>query len=107
MNAIELTTRDDIDRKLARLYRPVSAAAHTAHDVGARMKSIRKALRETPAAEKQLDAEADLIEQSNRLILRVLSGDKEMQKRNEPVASSINDRLEAIMEGERFSRARP
>jgi hypothetical protein len=30
-----------------------------------------------------------------------------MQKRNEPVASSINDRIEAIMEGERFSLARP
>ena len=30
-----------------------------------------------------------------------------MQKRNEPVASSINDRIEAIMEGERFSLAKP
>jgi hypothetical protein len=30
-----------------------------------------------------------------------------MQKRNEPVASSINDRIAAIMEGERFSLAKP
>jgi hypothetical protein len=30
-----------------------------------------------------------------------------MQKRNEPVASSINDRVQAIMEGERFALAKP
>jgi hypothetical protein len=30
-----------------------------------------------------------------------------MQKRNEAVPSSINDRVQAIMEGERFSLARP
>jgi hypothetical protein len=30
-----------------------------------------------------------------------------MQKRNEPVPSSINDRVQAIMEGERFSLAKP
>ena len=107
MNATDLAAREEFHRKVARLYRAVSGATHTAHDVEGRLKSIRQALHETPAAEKQLDAEADLIEQSNRLILRVLSGDKEMQKRNEPVASSINDRIEAIMEGERFSLARP
>jgi len=40
-------------------------------------------------------------------ILRALSGDKELQKRNEPVPSSINDRVTAILEGERFSLAKP
>jgi hypothetical protein len=30
-----------------------------------------------------------------------------MQKRNEPVSSSINDRVQAIMEGERFALAKP
>ena len=83
------------------------ARRETAHEVQDRLKSIREALRDTPAAEKQLDAEADAIEKNDRLILRALSGDTEMQKRNEPVASSINDRIEAIMEGERFSLAKP
>ena len=54
-----------------------------------------------------MDAAAEAIEQMNRLIERALRGDTEMQKRNEPVASSINDRVEAIMEGERFSLAKP
>jgi photosystem II stability/assembly factor-like uncharacterized protein len=97
----------EFQRKVARLYRAVSGAIHTAHEVQERLKSIREALRETPGAEKQLDSVADAIEQNNRLILRALSGDREMQKRNEPVASSINDRVEAIMEGERFSLAKP
>ncbi len=107
MNAGDLAARDEFHRKVARLYRAVSGATRTAHEVQDRMKQIREALRDTPAAEKQLDTQADAIEQKNRLILRALSGDTEIAKRNEPVASSINDRVEAIMEGERFSLARP
>jgi hypothetical protein len=107
MNAGDLAAREDFHRKEARLYRAVSGATHTAHEIQDRLKLIREALRETPAAQKQLDAEADTIEQNNRLILRALSGDTEIAKRNEPVASSINDRVEAIMEGERFSLAKP
>jgi hypothetical protein len=75
--------------------------------VEARIKSIRDALRETPAAEKQLSAAVDAIEQKNRLILRALEGDSELQKRNEPVSTSINDRVNTILEGERFSLAKP
>jgi len=107
MNAADRAVQAEFQRKVARLYRAVSGATHTTHEVEERLKSIREALRETPAAEKQLDGAADAIEQNNRLIQRALRGDTEMQKRNEPVASSINDRIEAIMEGERFSLAKP
>ncbi|MGA9389884.1 MAG: glycosyl hydrolase [Candidatus Sulfotelmatobacter sp.] len=107
MNAEDLEAREEFHRKVARLYRAVSGATRTTHEVEDRLKLIREALKETPAAEKQLDAPADAIEQKNRLIERALSGDPEMKKRNEPVASSINDRVEAIMEGERFSLAKP
>jgi hypothetical protein len=48
-----------------------------------------------------------LIEQTNRGILRALRGDQEMQKRNEPVPTSINDRMETILEGERFALTKP
>jgi len=107
MNAADREALEGFHRKVARLYRAVSGATHTAHDVEERLKSIREALRETPAAEKLLDATADSIERNNRLILRALTGDKELRKRNEPVPSSIDDRVEAIMEGERFSLAKP
>jgi photosystem II stability/assembly factor-like uncharacterized protein len=99
--------QEEFHRKVSRLYRAVSGATHTADSVETRLKSIRQALRETPPAEKQLEAAADAIEQRNREIQRALSGDRELAKRNEPVSSSINDRVEGIMEGERFALARP
>jgi photosystem II stability/assembly factor-like uncharacterized protein len=107
LSAGDRAAQAEFQRKVARLYRAVSGALHTADDVDARLKAIRGALRETPAAEKQLGAAADSIEQRNRAILRALRGDTEMQKRNEPVSSSINDRVNAIMEGERFALAKP
>ena len=107
LSAADRAAQEEFQRKVARLYRAVSGALHTADDVEARVKAIRGALRETPASEKQLSAATDSIEQRDREILRVLRGDTEMQKRNEAVPSSINDRVQAIMEGERFALAKP
>jgi len=107
MSAADRAAQEEFQRKVARLYRAVSGALHTSDEVEARLKAIRGALRETPAVEKQLGAAADSIEQTNRGILRVLRGDTEMQKRNEPVPSSINDRVNAILEGERFALTKP
>ncbi len=110
VSVLSLTDRqaqEEFQRKVARLYRAVSGALHTADEVESRLKQIRAALRETPAVEKQLGSDADSIEERDREILRSLRGDEEMRKRNEPVPSSINARVEAIMEGERFSISRP
>jgi hypothetical protein len=71
------------------------------------VKAIREALRQTPAVEKQLEAVADKIEQRNREILRILRGDEEIAKRSEIVPLSITDRVNSIMDGERFSLAKP
>ena len=54
-----------------------------------------------------MGAVADSIEQRNRELQRALRGDEELQKRNEPVPSSINDRVTNIMDGERFALAKP
>jgi Arc/MetJ family transcription regulator len=107
MSSADRAAQEEFLRKAARLYRAVSGALHTSEEVEARLKAIRGALRETPAAEKQLGAAADSIEQRNREILRALRGDTEMQKRNEPVPTSINERVNAILEGERFALTRP
>jgi len=106
LSASDRVAQQEFQRKVARLYRAVSGAMHTADEVEERIKAIRGALRETPVAEK-LNAAADSIEQRDREILRTLRGDTEMQKRNEPVPSSINDRVQAILEGERFALAKP
>jgi hypothetical protein len=107
MSAEDRAAQEEFLRKVTRLYRAVSGALHTAEDVESRLKAIREALREVPAAEKQLGGVADSLEARDREILRALRGDMEMAKRQEPVASSIHDRVNSVMEGERFSLAKP
>jgi hypothetical protein len=107
MTAADRTAQEEFLRKTARLYRAVNGALRTATDVQSRLKTIREALRETPAVEKQLGAVVDGIEQRDREILRALRGDLDIAKRNEPVPSSIDQRVISIMEGERFSLAKP
>jgi hypothetical protein len=107
MSAADRAAQEQLMRKVTRLYRAVSGALHTAEDVESRLKGIREALRETPGSEKQLEGVADGLEQRDREILRALRGDVEIAKRNEPVASSIHDRVNSVMEGERFSLAKP
>ena len=107
MSAADRTAQEEFMRKVTRLYRAVSGVLHTAEDVQSRLKAIQEALREAPAAEKQLGAVADSLAQRDREILRALRGDIEIAKRSEPVPSSINDRVNSVMEGERFSLAKP
>ncbi|HEY3620280.1 MAG TPA: glycosyl hydrolase, partial [Candidatus Sulfotelmatobacter sp.] len=107
MNAADRAAQEEFLRKVTRLYRAVSGALHTSDEIESRLKEIREALRETPAAEKQLGAAADGLEQRNREIQRALRGDVEIAKRSEIVPSSIYDRVNSVMEGERFSLAKP
>ncbi|MGA8763092.1 MAG: glycosyl hydrolase, partial [Candidatus Sulfotelmatobacter sp.] len=107
VSAADRAAQEEFIRKVARLYRAVSGALHTAEDVETRLKSIGDALHETPAAEKQLGGVTDAIGERNREILRTLRGDTALAKRNEQVPTSINDRIESVMEGERFSLTRP
>ncbi|HVI10913.1 MAG TPA: glycosyl hydrolase [Candidatus Binatia bacterium] len=107
LSASDRAAQEEFLRKVARLYRAVSGAIHTAEEVQERMKDIRAALNETPSVTQRLSAEADSIEQRDREILRALRGDADLQKRNEQVTSSIHDRVSAVLEGERFSLAKP
>jgi photosystem II stability/assembly factor-like uncharacterized protein len=107
MSAADRTAQEEFLRKTARLYRAVNGALRTAEDVQSRLKTIREALRDTPAVEKQLGSVADEIERRDREILRALRGDVDIARRSEAVPSSINDRVNSIMEGERFSLQKP
>jgi hypothetical protein len=103
MSPADRIAQEQFLRKVARL----SGALHTSEEVQSRLKAIRAALREAPAAEKQLGTVADALEQRDRDIRRALRGDVEVAKRSELVASSVNDRVNSVMEGERFSLAKP
>jgi hypothetical protein len=107
MNTADRTAQEEFLRSVARLYRAVYGAQQTAENVESRLNTIREALRETPAVEKQLGAVADGLEQRNREILRALRGDQAIARRSEAVPSSISDRVNSIMDGERFSLAKP
>ncbi len=107
MNASDRAAQEEFRRKVARLYRAVWGAEHSADDVQLRLKQIREALRDVPAVENKLAAVADSIEQQDRKIQRALTGDRVLQKLNQPAPSSIDDRVSAIMEGERFSLSAP
>ncbi len=107
MSASDYTAQEEFLLKVGRLYRAVYGAVQTAQDVQSRLKTIREALKQTPAADKQLTAAADSIEQHDREILRALRGDVEIARRNEPVPTPIDGRVSGIMEGERFSLAKP
>jgi len=107
MTPADRAAQEEFLRKVSRLYRAVYGANRTAEDAQERLKQIREALHETPVAEKQLGAVADSLEQRDREILRALQGDIEIAKRNEPIPSSIGDRVGTIIEGERFSMAKP
>jgi hypothetical protein len=107
MSAEDRAAQEEFLSKVTRLYRAVSGALHTSDEVDSRLKAIREALRETPAAGKQLGAVADGLEHRDREIRRALRGDVDMSKRSENVPSSINDRVNSVMEGERFSLAKP
>ena len=106
ISAADRTAQEDFNRRVSRLYRAFSGALNSANELQARLKSIRKALQDTPNSDALL-AQADSIEKQNTEILRALRGDIVIAARSENVPTSINDRLQGIMEGERFSIAKP
>jgi hypothetical protein len=107
MSTADRAAQQEFQRKVARLYRAVWGAEHSADEVESRFKSIREALREVPVVEKDLGAVADSLQRRDREIQRALTGDRVLARRNENVPASIDDRVSAVMEGERFSLSKP
>ena len=107
MTASDQAAQEEFLRKVARLYRAVYGASRVADETRERLKQIHEALREVPAVDKQLGSVADALEKRDRDIQRALQGDIEIARRNEPVPSPIGDRVGTIIEGERFSMAKP
>ncbi len=99
--------REEFNRKVANLYRAVSGSINAANHLTGQLAAIEKALQETPEADQRLGPVADSLEQQNRDILRALRGDVVLADEVSTCPTSINDRLEGIMEGERFSSGKP
>ncbi|HWR13616.1 MAG TPA: hypothetical protein VN577_02215 [Terriglobales bacterium] len=107
MNAQDRAALRDFQRKVTDLYRAVSGAINLSNETKTKLKAIRRALQETPTADPKLGQMADQLDQRNNDLLRALRGDKAIAARNENVPFSIDDRVQDIMEGQRFAIVKP
>jgi len=94
-------------RNVVSLYRSVNGAVESANELKSRLKSIKRALLETPTAASELSPRADAIEEANNKLLRVLVGDEALQAHNEPIPTSIQNRVSTILDEESTSSSRP
>ena len=79
----------------------------TSDEVRARIKQIKRALNETPGADRSLTNLADDIETKLNTIQIQLRGDNALRARNENVPVSIFERVQSIIGDSRTSTQRP
>lgn len=115
VEALDLATLPAEDRgavlafqqKLARLQRAVLGAEQLVGQTTNRLALVRKALRETPALDPALDAEAHRLELALETLRVDLSGDSFLRRRNEPTPPSISERVQAAVLASWTTTARP
>ncbi len=94
-------------QKVSRLYRSFNGASKTTEDLRSRMKQIKRALNETPSADRGMTTRADELDaRLNKLAIEI-RGDSALEARNENTPASISDRIQSIIFGSRMSTARP
>jgi photosystem II stability/assembly factor-like uncharacterized protein len=93
-------------RRAARLQRAVMGAVEAAKETDSRLKHLKKALLDTPAAEAAWGDDVRALEARLRDVRRALEGDKVLAARNEPVPPSISDRVDAIV-GDQWQSSSP
>jgi len=85
------------EQKAARLQRTVLGAIEAAKEARGRLAKIKIALSDTPVTRPELAAQASSIETRLQDIQVALSGDKVLEKYNEPTPPSIEDRVQLIV----------
>ena len=95
--------------KVAELGRAVRGTVKTAENLSERIKYIKEALHHTPGSSETLMMmkQAETIEKQVREILRVLTGDKSISKRNANQPPSISSRINRLLYGHRRSSSEP
>jgi photosystem II stability/assembly factor-like uncharacterized protein len=94
-------------QKLTRLRRAVSGGLSAANNLEDRLEEIKRALDQTPTIAEKWRTMARALEARNRDILRQLRGDVELRSRNENTPMSISERVETIVDQQRFSLEPP
>lgn len=107
METLGLSTLPEPDRqavlafqkKTGSLYRAILGAVEAAKEAENRVKHLKKAIDDTPAADSQLRESARTLEIRIADLNLVLQGDRTVARRNEPTLPSLADRVERIVGG--------
>jgi photosystem II stability/assembly factor-like uncharacterized protein len=83
--------------KIGELRRAVLGAVEATQELKNRIKYIKKALQNTPAASMSLVNDVNAIEAQSNDIMRALTGDRTISSRSEPTPPSIRDRVQIIV----------
>ena len=90
-------------RKVARLQRAVLGASRAAEEAETRLKHLKKALLDTPAADPAWAGELRDLDDRLRELRRELDGDRVMAARTEPVPPSIVERVDGVIGDQWYS----
>jgi hypothetical protein len=97
----------EFQKKVAELARALQGSMRLANDVAKRIKHIKVALHNTPAAPPELTNQARALEHQLNDILRALTGDRTIAKRYESQPPSISNRVGRIVYGMLRSTSAP
>jgi photosystem II stability/assembly factor-like uncharacterized protein len=97
----------EFQRKVARLQRAVQGTLEAANGLTGRLEQIKRAIDQTPGVDPKWNDVVRRLEKQNRDILRALRGDVTLRTRNYNTPPSVAERVEEIVDGERFSLSKP
>jgi photosystem II stability/assembly factor-like uncharacterized protein len=107
MSATDRAALVEFQQKAVRLQRAVSGATQAANALRPRLTAIKRAISETPSLPHSLYDNAMALEKRANDIIRALSGNAELRRRNMITSPSINDRVGYVVGAQRMSTSRP
>jgi photosystem II stability/assembly factor-like uncharacterized protein len=103
----DLRILNEFQQKVRRLQRAVAGALQVANRVTDRLSDVKRALDATPGLAPKWQDTVRALEKRDRAILRALRGDVTLRQRNENTPPSIAERVETIVDAQRFSLSKP
>jgi photosystem II stability/assembly factor-like uncharacterized protein len=103
----ELAELHAFQQEVARLQRAVAGTLRAAGRLEERLAEDKKAIDHTPGLDPHWHEQVRTLEKRARDVLRALRGDLALRRRNENTPPSVAERVENIVDEERFSLGRP
>jgi photosystem II stability/assembly factor-like uncharacterized protein len=97
----------DFQQKVAELQRAAFGAARALEEITKRVEAMRQAFLDAPAAPSTVRMALDSLDRSATRLLVALKEDRTRKKRSEPLAPTVLDRLEAIVDEQWLSSSAP